>query len=90
MRNAWEDEGDQIHKFNLLLTLSMARLDHFVLARKAGEEGTQSQCDWGGEGNEVEAPSSLPSCSAGRAPFFSRFTGEDTPKTGQDLFSYLY
>ncbi len=48
-----------------------------VLARETGEEGTQSRSDWGGEGIEVEVPSSIPSCEAGWAPFFSRFTGED-------------
>ncbi len=50
---------------------------HFVLARETGEEGTQSQSDWGGEGNEVEVPSSIPCHFVTRAPFFSRFTGED-------------
>ena len=49
----------------------------YVLARETGEEGTQSQGDWGGEGIQVEVPSSIPSCFAGRAPFFSCFAGED-------------
>ena len=49
----------------------------FVLARETGEEGTQSQSDRGGEGNEVEVPSSIPCHFVPRAPFFSRFTGED-------------
>jgi hypothetical protein len=40
---------------------------HFVLARETGEEGTQSQFDWGGEGNEVKVPSS-PSCVPQRVP----------------------
>ena len=40
---------------------------HLVLARKAGEEGTQSQSDWGGEGNEIEAPSS-PRCFRNGSP----------------------
>jgi hypothetical protein len=53
------------------------KIVHIVLAREAGEEGTQTQSDWGGEGVEVKAPSSIPSCFAGQAPFFSRFTGED-------------
>jgi hypothetical protein len=40
---------------------------HVVLARKAGEEGTQAQSDWGGEGNEVEVPSS-PRCFRNGSP----------------------
>ena len=48
-----------------LPSLIMSVLDAFCpLLRNAGEEGTQSLCDWGGEGNEVEVPSSIPSCSA--------------------------
>ncbi len=64
----------------------MVGFDPFVLARKAGEEGTQSQSDWGGEGMVVEVPSSIPSCCAGRAPFFSRFMGEDGIGMGQIYF----
>ena len=59
----------------------MVGLYSFVLARKAGEEGTRpaqrSEDGWGGEGNEVEVPSSIPCHFVPWAPFFSRFAGED-------------
>ena len=48
-----------------------------VLARETGEEGTRRETRWGGEGNEVEVPSSIPCHFVPWAPFFSRFTGED-------------
>ena len=48
-----------------------------VLAREAGEEGTHCGTQWGGEGNEVEVPSSIPFHFVKRTPFCSRFAGED-------------
>jgi hypothetical protein len=42
------------------------------------EEGTRRGTRWGGEGNEVEVPSSIPFHFVNWAPFFSRFAGEDS------------
>ena len=50
---------------------------NFVLARETVEEGTHCGTQWGGEGNEVKVPSSIPYHFVKWAPFFSRFTGED-------------
>ena len=43
------------------LSLKVARI---VLAHEMGEEGTHCGMQWGGEGNEVEVPSSIPSVFA--------------------------
>ena len=50
--------------------------------RKGPVLRSDSEAGWGGEGNEVKVPSSIPSCFAAlreaRAPFFSRVPQEKT------------